>query len=976
MKLNKILKYIFIIGCILIITILLYNILSDNTHKSKNDSMHKSMHKSMHTSNFFTGNILDIVVRLNKKYNTIDENNDDENKKRNDIVIELKNFISNYIYIYFNINFCKSVKNNSIIVPPTTKESQKGGTAGSIGLLYRKFKNKKYEIMVLDNQHFSKNGLAMSFSPSSKHIIIKKTIPVDKKRILKDCYSTETGYNLPDPFFEVFCNSILNIFYSSGQLPHVTKIYGFYGCSLNENSNEYYLVYEKNSMTLVEWMKKSDGSQKDTKKLIEYVFQVFYTISQLKKYIKFRHFDLHCNNIMIQNIDNLLYQGLTCDYNSTITYIINNKKITIDTNGFISKIIDIGMSSIFLNDIEFRFINKNAKQMIEAYNFSNPNDPNSSGFYQVDNIFFILNLSHNICNMSQWKNNIILKNFIKECTSDLILPEKLFSSQWPELDNTFKQSNGEHLYGKSIWEVIEKWYFSNNCLQLYNKIFGNTFINLRGLFGLNKFDLKDIEINNLYFVNKCIPFLNYDLITNINQIKNSLTNNIVLFYNFDEAELNKKINIMPNDKFILNYINKCINKPNNEECNTPNLNYKLFIEKNQKNLIQHSLVASEFANKKINGFNIYKSQDSSKIGPNIQYNYYNLNTPTIAKNYKWFDQSVYLKETIFDDTAINLHIFNIKNPYTLDINIGNSLYTTGLKTLRNLNKNEDKNFIVINGNYFIVKPNIDDKLCSNINNAKCSLDKLYNPIGYFYANPNIFENIDLNENGILTEIEIPLDYHSNFGAITYNHLKNQWSLEKYDSFLNKHITKEIIQYKQYINTNEIVPVKSKTIIQPNSQQYDLAFVSGPIFIFNHKPVFDINEKFIDNMGEFKVTSYAKDNYKFISLSNDDNIMPYGQRHSNYIVNQNIMLFMDDGSISFIIIEGRGYDSLGLQRSQVLEILKTIPNIKHAISLDGGFSANAVIHDAENQNIYDSKLKFAVNDPEKRKLGLSLIFINE
>ena len=137
-------------------------------------------------------------------------------------------------------------------------------------------------------------------------------------------------------------------------------------------------------------------------------------------------------------------------------------------------------------------------------------------------------------------------------------------------------------------------------------------------------------------------------------------------------------------------------------------------------------------------------------------------------------------------------------------------------------------------------------------------------------------------------------------------------------------------------------------------------------------MFDMEEQFITDDGEkYKVVSFAEDNNKFMSKNDKDSRFVYGQRHSNFLINQNIMILMQDGSIAFMIIEGRGFDSMGVQRSYVMNKLKNIKGIRSAVSLDGGFSAQAVIYDKSNEQ---QPLRFLVSDPERRELGLSLQFI--
>jgi hypothetical protein len=73
-----------------------------------------------------------------------------------------------------------------------------------------------------------------------------------------------------------------------------------------------------------------------------------------------------------------------------------------------------------------------------------------------------------------------------------------------------------------------------------------------------------------------------------------------------------------------------------------------------------------------------------------------------------------------------------------------------------------------------------------------------------------------------------------------------------------------------------------------------------------------------------------------------------------------------GKIMFFLVEGRGFNAVGLDRVQVAYLVDKF-GIHKAISLDGGFSANAVY------KMDDDTPKYVQNDPQKRKLSTSMTF---
>ena len=115
---------------------------------------------------------------------------------------------------------------------------------------------------------------------------------------------------------------------------------------------------------------------------------------------------------------------------------------------------------------------------------------------------------------------------------------------------------------------------------------------------------------------------------------------------------------------------------------------------------------------------------------------------------------------------------------------------------------------------------------------------------------------------------------------------------------------------------------------------------------------------------YKTYSDSETSSKYFS-SEGEYSFPYGQRLSNLFVNQTIMAQDKEGNIVFFLLEGRGYGAPGLPRDKLAELVSKF-DIMYAVSLDGGFSTNAVIK-------YDNNYKWLLNDPEKRELGLSLSF---
>lgn len=79
--------------------------------------------------------------------------------------------------------------------------------------------------------------------------------------------------------------------------------------------------------------------------------------------------------------------------------------------------------------------------------------------------------------------------------------------------------------------------------------------------------------------------------------------------------------------------------------------------------------------------------------------------------------------------------------------------------------------------------------------------------------------------------------------------------------------------------------------------------------------------------------------------------------SNRYAIHNVMAITNTGKVMFFLVEGRGFNRVGLDRVQVAYLIDKF-NINMAISLDGGFSANAVYKIDNERKIY------VQNDPQK------------
>ena len=358
--------------------------------------------------------------------------------------------------------------------------------------------------------------------------------------------------------------------------------------------------------------------------------------------------------------------------------------------------------------------------------------------------------------------------------------------------------------------------------------------------------------------------------------------------------------------------------------------------------------------------------------------------------------TVHINISILNPTNID---FFITSKYNYNGNIGGLWEISQDKYFNQFNT-----YFITNGGYFTINSNIQNQLTANklVNGAALNQMDVFNPIGFYYNKD------DIKNSG--TTIPVPKPYKNYFAFITKRN--NVLAIENYNDFYSqfKHIqipllyelddgtfyatTQDIIEVRNGVNNtyggNPIL--RNNSILDPTDKNLEFAFCSGPLLVRDGVVVFDfntmINKQFaiVDddipnrvqprgvapnkptNLTSYKIIygNYAHNNYMFKSGENTDTNQMYGMRHSNRLMVHNVLGIKNNGEIIFIMTEGRGYSALGLDRVQLANIVQKF-NIKDAVSLDGGFSANAIYKIDENPK------KYLLDDPEHRALGISMIF---
>lgn len=267
--------------------------------------------------------------------------------------------------------------------------------------------------------------------------------------------------------------------------------------------------------------------------------------------------------------------------------------------------------------------------------------------------------------------------------------------------------------------------------------------------------------------------------------------------------------------------------------------------------------------------------------------------------------------------------------------------------------------LCVNGGYFVVSQNIANTLTPGLSG------KEFRPIGYYF---------DGTRNSG-TVLPVPPPYREWFAAIA---IKNgNISVMHLPEFEKRHLL-ENVPFKFLTTDGQILETVQTQILLKNGKpttnlDYDACFCSGPVLIWENKRVFTLDVLLNSRMSlpdgrGYKVFDGAKNDSMFLSAPGETRF-PYGQRHSGNFQIHNVLVVLDDGTIGFFFVEGRGYDALGADRVQVAEMLEYAfeKRVKYAVSLDGGFSANAVVTKEGDAP------RWLLPDPEKRRLGSSLLF---
>jgi hypothetical protein len=605
------------------------------------------------------------------------------------------------------------------------------------------------------------------------------------------------------------------------------------------------------------------------------------------------------------------------------TYNIGDKNIMIENTGLIAKIIDFGQSGVIVDKLE---VLDNGYNQFHSGSEAKEQTNGNSEFFTMEYVFFLINM------FKKYVENIGFKSIFLDCI--IYLLKNLKDSENDELisdnilNNILEVENVLINNDINIINHNEKVIFKHTYSHTgYTVEYPDDNVNIKRIDGveykmyswfMNRRNTGVAGVKNPqnYFINRLLLFLK-----NIGQSSDSLywiTNNSktpliskvdsskVMIFNYDIKKGVDNELIKYYKKFSY-YTDMCNENTLKEEINYDNIFDNIITEDDgtYDNLIKlatNSQKCMLYKNQIVDRYslsNYYKPplftrkpKNNDLLNGSVSYKLLEIN-PGISdidylkfkKDQRWVDYK-YINKYLVKTPVWNvrIHLLKLKKKLKIRFNLNKSLWQAST--------DDSNDGLFINGGYFIVNKNLQNELGLKVgfDNPPTKND-LYKPIGYY-----------MDENGATIILNVPYGYENSYGAIIVNN--NKIKLMRYNDFLKKHELEKSKQLIQLQNDN-IVTVESliiKTndknpVIKDDKFKYDMAFVSGPVVVWNNKVVFNdktINEKLEYRGKTYKVAKQAKDSYKFNALE-DEKDFPYGQRHSNTYMNHNVIAEDEKGN---------------------------------------------------------------------------------
>ncbi|GHV49474.1 hypothetical protein AGMMS49579_01250 [Spirochaetia bacterium] len=791
------------------------------------------------------------------------------------------------------------------------------------------------------------------------------------------------GLFISDPLSEMVFGGMLGHLYDLGICPFFTKYFGSYICKTTRKMS---IITEKATYEL-----KYLLSRNNTKNILKHplifinlLFQYIYTLYIMKIYYGMIHFDTNPRNIMVkvinnstllENAEDYIYQGENISKKpyflfQTPYFDKNNQKvplfICIKNTGLLLKLIDYGVCASFFDRSVFSNFKKGISISSALTDFKLINATNA-----FEHSVFLNTTSETLAYSNTVDFMFTFNNVWEHLYKGLDI-----SAYTEKIDQTAVVENNEIL---NIFNTFTINFMGKSIMEHLNENPNQQVLKQNGKYAWLSFN-HDVGLTDIKFASplsllknllNCCPF---SKILNLNFIENNFDNVKAKVFYFEPNLLH--IDTLTNDNCMLltntsteyikkfNQFNSWIKASNALE--TCKVNCNNLMSEKLKNSYKHLTQKKLF-----NPTPLIISKDNEVI-KNILYTYYHIQGNPKAKNlprnekgslvYQTYQNWINLKPVPGYKSGkyiefINIHIFKFNTIKNINLEINTDLWTGIIKNA--------SAGLATNGGYYITQQSVN-KFYPYLK------DKVNNPVGFFYKKGQLSGTI----------LSFPDTYNDDLAAI-YGTFNGSIFVESWKKFKSRHrLITDFVTYET-VETKKIIKVPVEAISMDNNlligntpnvisktDEYDFAFVTGPILLSQNNIVFTEsrmnNELNILNNNILAIIPNTQTPYKFKSDSSENNQI-YSMRSSNNFMAHNIFAVDKRGNYCLILVEGKGFDSPGIDRAQLSILLKQL-NMDAAISLSGDFNANIIYKDCMTCTPL-----FTLNNPDKRILGTSLYF---
>lgn len=872
------------------------------------------------------------------------------------------------IYRISNDEFCPLLTSSqqTRIISPKIKTGQ--GVNNSVGELSMLQNGKIRRVKSIQNT-FSQS----SFVPVNKDMIFRRGLDRKEFCLIIDYIEHLRAFQLQfkDPFGELIINSVLSVIFDLQVCFGICKTYGFYLCDHGRNSFSVSNIIEKSSFTvkeLFDYFHREQINQSIFEMVLtDVILQLFFTLYALKEWIGFVHYDLHPGNIMISN-----YGDIILPHTKLASTKYGGKNI--NTSDYIVLYKD--RNTTYVGDNEFKCVVK-----IIDYGYSS--------------------MFQNFCTNSPLHSNIIFSPIVSPTPLCTPMKANLGGGTGHQVINSIISSNGQNM------EILMSDFYFGLCFIL-SYLYLNTNYNLGGLtrfpiiagFLRNTFGLREEDINKFiipevrnHFSTKTQFFFNRNIV-------NSVYKRFPLVHNFFRryrrsgiVDLSRdgRFSRTQRDTSSLFCINKSVTENSLNKYNPVAQKLKQFrecpdwdscpsgmylsvppllssIKKYVVTLADYqrgfSRINRRYLLQDSDGYSIYKFiflwEELGRI------------KSTKPQN-RWFDGTFGADKNIYGTC-----VYMIPKKSNIKIDLVRKRLTDKVRDA------SERNSIFINGNYFIVDGNY-----RSLNPPAADLNGY--PIGYYYKRNS--------RNQMGTALQFPPELLAHYGVVWKR--KNTVNISSWEEFaamhekLNVNITYvalnsptkkrvrcsvPVIKMRDAQGRDSVFGAGLTPVLKSGVEPYDFAFTCGPFLVKGDQPYF--NDRILNQQITFNghqscdnsagVRTGAKMSY--YHQDNPDNLLfrmteagggtIYGQKHSNWLTNSTVVGLSTQGELKFFIIEGRGFDYPGIDRVEAAKLLSRKFGMRTVVSLDGGFSSNAVFYSEAEHG-----WRRLVDIPEDRHIGL-------